>query len=129
MEKFELYGLTWHSNFKLLPSSFFAITLFGHVFSNYDTEKLKFILTNSTFGRDAANHESIHVMQANSFKTKYFAFYILYLYFWLKNIFIFGTKNNKAYYNIPFEKEAYANEKNYNYNEEVNFVSQWKKYK
>lgn len=106
-------GLKCHFNFKLLPKDFLAITLFGHIFfrpsrdevmSDYDVD-------------ETLNHERIHVLQAQSFKTKYFAFYIIYLWYWIIGLFKWGCKNNASYYHIPFEREAYLNETNYDYNE------------
>ena len=63
-----------------------------------------------------ANHERIHMLQAESFKTKYFGFYCYYIGYWIKNLFKYGF-NMDAYDNIPFEREAYANELNFEYNE------------
>lgn len=120
---FLVNGIKIHWNFKLLPKGFEAITLFGHI---YDVQKkddlLKFLHTK--YGKIMINHERIHVLQANSFKTKYVGFYIYYLYYWFIGLFKYGIKNNISYYNIPFEREAYANEKDFNYSE-----TNWKNYK
>lgn len=111
----EKYGIKFHWNFKLLHRSFGAITLFGHVFIRKSKEALiKWLDTFS--GRKMANHERIHTIQAESFKTKYLGFYCYYLGYWVKNLFIYGP-NMDAYRNIPFEREAYANELNFEYNE------------
>lgn len=111
----EKYGIKFHWNFKLLHRSFGAITLFGHVFIRKSKEVLiKWLDTFS--GKKMANHERIHMIQAESFKTKYFGFYCYYLGYWVKNLFIYGP-NMDAYRNIPFEREAYANELNFEYNE------------
>ena len=111
----EKYGIKFHWNFKLLHRSFGAITLFGHVFIRKSKEALiKWLDTFS--GRKMANHERIHMKQAESFKTKYFGFYCYYLGYWVKNLFIYGP-NMDAYRNIPFEREAYANDLNFEYNE------------
>ena len=92
-----------------------AITLFGHVFVRKSLEALKRWL--DTFsGRKMANHERIHMIQAESFKTKYFGFYCYYIGYWIKNLFKYGF-NIDAYYNIPFEREANANELDFDYNE------------
>lgn len=59
------------------------------------------------------NHETIHLMQAKMCGswTKY---YLKYLWEWLKgNPLIAPSKS--AYYTIPFEVEAYANEEDFNY--------------
>jgi hypothetical protein len=119
----EKEGIKFHWNFKLLPKDFIAITLFGHVFSNMNKDELlKYI--SSKRGKKTINHERIHILQAKSFKLKYFTFYILYLWYWFIGLFKYGIKNNISYYKIPFEREAYENEENINYNE-IN----WKKYK
>lgn len=109
-------------NFKLLPSSFIAITLFGAVFSNLNKKDLLNYLL-SKRGRKTMNHERIHILQANSFKTKYLGFYAYYLYYWVKNLFKYKFNNDSAYRNIPFEKEAFANDNNYEY-----YETNWKKY-
>lgn len=70
------------------------------------------------------NHERIHMLQAQSFKLKYFTFYLVYIYYWVKNLFKYGVKHNAAYYNIPFEREAFAYEKDFTVNK-----TEWKKFK
>lgn len=109
-------------SFKLLPKSFIAITLFGAIFSNRNKNELLAYLT-SNKGKITLNHEFIHILQANSFKTKYLGFYSYYLYYWVKNLFKYKFNNNKAYENIPFEKEAYLNENDFNYTQ-----TNWKKF-
>lgn len=112
-----------HWNFKLLPKGFEAITLFGHVYDVQKKEDLKTFL--ETFqGRVMVNHEYIHIMQAESFKLKYFTFYAIYLWWWFKGLFKYKFDNFEAYRMIPFEQEAYHYEKDMYYNE-VN----WKKFK
>lgn len=115
-------GVKCHWNFWLLPKNFIAITLFGHVFFNISKEELEKYL-NSPRGTRTIHHEKIHILQAQSFKTKYFGFYILYLVYWIRNLFTYGPNIN-AYYMIPFEQEAYSYEKDLTYNE-----TNWKKYK
>ena len=111
-------GLKVHSSFKLLPKSYLAITLFGHVFFRMNIDKLIDFLSTEA-GMETINHEKIHMLQAESFKLKYFTFYILYVWYWFTNLF----KQGDAYMNIPFEKEAYANDENYFYN-----TTNWKSY-
>lgn len=112
-----------HWNFKLLPKGFEAITLFGHVFDVQKKEDLyKFL--KKPFGQIMINHEHIHMLQAETFKTKYFGFYIYYLWYWFTGLFKYGVKKNASYYNIPFEKEAFANEENFKYSKSV-----WRTYK
>ena len=99
MAAIKKYGLKHHPNFFLLFPGFRAITLFGHVFYR------------------------IHVLQAKSFKLGYFSFYCRYLYQWVKNLFKYGIKGHIAYDNISFEREAYINERNFEYNE-----NKWRNY-
>lgn len=113
-------GMKCHFNFKLLPKDFSAITLFGHIFFRLSKEKVM-----ADYNVDLIlNHERIHTIQAESFKTKYFAFYILYLWYWVTGLFKYGFKNNASYYRIPFEVEAYCNEIDMDYDE-----TDWKSYR
>lgn len=122
MKTIEKYGLKFHPNFKLLHKNFSAITLFGHVFTRRNELELKAYLATYS-GKKMANHERIHMLQASTFKTKYFMFYVKYLGYWIKNLFNYGFGMD-AYYNIPFEKEAYENELDFQYEE-----SKWEDYK
>lgn len=117
----EKYGIKFHSDFKLLHKNFGAITLFGHVYTRKTKEELEKWLE-SYSGKVMTNHERIHMLQAKSFKTRYFGFYIYYLMYWIKNLYKYGF-NMKAYYNIPFELEAYDNEFDFRYTE-----THWKDY-
>ena len=49
-------------------------------------------------------HETIHYQQF--LELGFLGFLFLYLFFWLKNL-SKGMSGSKAYYEIPFEKEAY----------------------
>ena len=120
---FLVNGIKIHWNFKLLPKGFEAITLFGHVFDVQSKQNLKKYLE-TYYGREMVNHERIHMMQAKSFKLGYFSFYIVYLAWWIKGLFYNKFNNFEAYHSIPFEKEAFHDERDFNYNE-VN----WKKFK
>ena len=120
---FLVNGIKIHWNFKLLPKGFEAITLFGHVFDVQSKQNLKKYLK-TYYGREMVNHERIHMMQAKSFKLGYFSFYIVYLAWWIKGLFYNKFNNFKAYHSIPFEKEAFHYERDFNYNE-VN----WEKFK
>lgn len=115
------YNIKFHHGFFLLPKKFSAITLFGHVFTNKSKIELEKWL-NTYSGKVMANHEYIHMVQANSFKTKYFGFYVYYIGYWIKNLFKYGF-NMDAYRNIPFEKEAKA--KQYDF---TPLIVEWKKY-
>ena len=56
------------------------------------------------------NHESIHIKQQEELLI--IPFYVLYILEWFIKLFFYGSG---AYRNISFEREAYANEKNYKY--------------
>ena len=58
------------------------------------------------------NHEKIHLVQQRELWVV--GFYILYVWYCLKAVAI-GKTGRDAYYAIPFEKEAYENEKNLKY--------------
>lgn len=119
---FIVNGLKIHWNFKLLPKGFEAITLFGHIFDVRPKDDL-FRFLKTSYGKVMVNHERIHTLQADSFKLKYFTFYIVYLWYWFIGLFKYGTKNHASYHHIPFEVEAYTNEHNFEYEK-----SEWKKY-
>ena len=118
----EKYGIKFYPNFKLLHKNFSAITLFGRVFTRKNQQELEDWL-NTYSGKKMANHERIHMLQANTFKTGYLGFYIYYIGYWIKNLFKYGF-GMKAYHNIPFEKEAKENETDFSYDK-----IDWKKYK
>lgn len=120
---FLMNGVKVHWNFKLLPKGFEAITLFGHVFDVQKKDDLKAFL-GTYWGRVMVNHEKIHIMQANSFKLKYFTFYIIYIWWWIKGLIKYKFSNFDAYHKIPFEREAYHYEKDFTYNDVT-----WKKFK
>ena len=118
----ERYGIKFHPNFFLLHPNFGAITLFGHVFTRKsEAELIKWLDTYS--GKRMANHERIHMLQAESFKTGYFGFYVRYIGEWVRNLFVYGF-NMDAYRNISFEREAYMNQEDFNYSE-----THWRDYK
>lgn len=56
-------------------------------------------------------HESIHILQQKELGL--FKFFILYFYYYLRNIFRYKDIT-QAYYFIPFEIEAYLSENNEN---------------
>lgn len=122
MAAIEKYGLKHHPNFFLLFPGFKAIILFGHIFYRMDKDALeKYLETRS--GKVTSNHERIHVLQAKSFKLGYFSFYCRYLYQWIRNLFKYSLNGYTAYNNIAFEREAYKNQTNFNYNE-----THWRNY-
>ena len=58
------------------------------------------------------NHEKIHLRQ--QVELLVVGFYILYGFYWLKS-FVKNRDKDQAYYDIPFEKEAYAMQKDMTY--------------
>ena len=82
---------------------FAAINLFGVFFVRKDARIDPILI----------NHESIHTRQMR--ETLFAGFYILYLLFWVWLLFKHRFNSNAAYRHIPFEIEAYTNERNMNY--------------
>lgn len=90
----------------LIPfKGFIAINLFGVLFVRNEYKER---FESEGFATTTLNHESIHTEQIK--ELGYIFFYIWYLIEWLLRL-PFGN----AYYNISFEREAYANEKNKKY--------------
>lgn len=61
------------------------------------------------------NHETIHYEQQKELLLVFF--YLLYAFFFIKGYVQYGDYY-KAYMSIPFEKEAYANQRNLEYLEQ-----------
>ena len=68
------------------------------------------------------NHERIHTAQQR--ELLFICFYIFYLTEWLIRYFQDGNWH-KAYMNISFEKEAYANGQNLDYLQNRKHFKQW----
>jgi hypothetical protein len=66
------------------------------------------------------NHENIHLRQ--QLELLLIPFYILYLLNYVLNL-LYYMHHDKAYRNIVFEREAYANERNLNYLQKRRFCS------
>jgi len=80
-----------------------AITIFPFIFLKYSNDRVNKVLL---------NHERIHVLQA--IELLILPFYLLYLLeFGIR--FIQYRNFTRAYLNISFEREAYANENNLDY--------------
>ena len=90
---------------KILPigKNFYAMNIFGVVFAKGDCNDI------------ILNHELIHTLQMR--ELLYIPFYVLYFIEWLIKL-IRYRNNYKAYRNISFEKEAYINQYNPNYQKE-----------
>lgn len=79
------------------------------------------LITKQTYIDDILiNHELIHLHQALHF-TSWISYYLTYLWYWLKG----KSFTAASYYTIPFEMEAYGNEKDLNY---VPTKDSWRKY-
>ncbi|MEN9919692.1 MAG: hypothetical protein RL662_2128 [Bacteroidota bacterium] len=88
---------------KYLPTKgFAAINLFGVIFVRYGTK-----LSERTI-----RHESIHTRQMK--EMLYLPFYLWYGLEWLFRLIQYRNRMT-AYYNISFEREAYANDRNVDY--------------
>lgn len=93
------------------------IVIFKHFFyKNYVGLSLWpfIILKNDDLKGDIVliNHEKIHLKQQQELLIVFF--YILYITEWLLRT-LFYLDSYKAYRNISFERESYANEKNLDY--------------
>lgn len=71
------------------------------------------------------NHERIHIVQQRELLV--LPFYVLYVGYWLINKFVHKEDSRIAYYNIPFEIEAYQNDENFSYLLNRKWFS-WRKY-
>ena len=79
----------------------------------------------STNGGILVNHETIHFWQ--TLELGIVGFYLLYIIFYMYYIVKTKFKIEEAYMMIPFEKEAYSNEKNLDYIKNRGVFS-WVKY-
>lgn len=92
---------------KLIPfKGFWAITILNMIFVRKEYQHLD----GTQMHKEMVNHESIHFEQEK--ELGFIFFYILYLLEWLIKLCFYGKK---AYENISFEREAYRNEKNFDY--------------
>lgn len=87
----------------LTPKGFRGLTFFPFVFLTDKDDKL-----NTVF----INHEKIHIRQ--QLELLILPFYIWYLTEYLFRLIQYKDRK-KAYFNISFEREAYANEKDFVY--------------
>ena len=84
-----------------------------------------FIIFRDETDEQTINHERIHIVQQRELLV--IPFYILYVGYWLVNKFIHKDNSRMAYYNIPFEIEAYQNDENFSYLLNRKWFS-WRKY-
>lgn len=71
-----------------------------------------FVISRGTMSDTTKNHETIHWQQYIDLGI--FGFPVLYLIYWLVGL-IKYRDGSIAYYQIPFEQEAYTNQDNYYY--------------
>ncbi|WP_298120339.1 hypothetical protein [Flavobacterium sp.] len=93
----------------LTPRGFRGLTFYPFVFLADKDDKL-----NKVF----INHERIHIRQ--QIELLILPFYLWYFTEYLLRLIQYKNRK-KAYYNISFEREAYANEKDLNYLEQRSF--------
>ena len=70
------------------------------------------VISRNQMSEDTKRHETIHFQQ--SLELGFVGFFVLYFGWWLWNR-TKGQSGPVAYFNIPFEKEAYANHSKENY--------------
>lgn len=97
---------------KLIPKGI-CVNLFGTYWAR-DT---------SWIDKYVVNHESIHTAQQR--ELLFIGFYIFYLIEWVIRYFQYGNWH-KAYLNISFEREAYANGYNLKYLQRRKHFAQWR---
>ena len=87
---------------KILPfgRNFYALNFFGILFAKGPCDRV------------TINHEKIHTAQMK--ELAYVFFYLFYVLEWVVRLFQYGL-STRAYYNISFEREAYANQTDMNY--------------
>ena len=66
-----------------------------------------FIIFRDEADEETIRHEKIHIAQQKELFV--LPFYILYFGYWLINKLKYKDSGSEAYYNIPFEQEAYKN--------------------
>ncbi len=89
---------------------------FSWVIDVYGITLYPFIICKEEPGQRTLNHERIHIFQQKELLVVFF--YLLYVFFWIINLVKYRKEANPgavAYRNIPFEREAYQNDTDYNY--------------
>ena len=71
------------------------------------------VISRDEMSETTKRHETIHYQQY--IELAFIGFPILYLGWWAWNLLVKGQEGDTAYYNIPFEAEAYANDEDENY--------------
>lgn len=93
----------WFTKLMSVVIDVYAITIFP------------FIISREEMSAETLNHETIHIYQQRELLL--IGFYLLYFYYYLRGVIKYKDKQ-KAYFMIPFEQEAYANDGNLNYLDE-----------
>ena len=108
-----------------LPSSIVAITLFGTIYCH---SKRRVDEINKTDGIDSQleSHETIHVRQAESTSDSWIAFYLKYIWQWIKNLPLLFVNVSAPYKFMPFELEAYRYQDEWDYC--LGKCEKWKEY-
>ena len=97
------------------PGSFHGINLFGIVFAQRRWGKM---------GPEELNHELIHTLQ--QWEMAFLLFYLWYGVEYVVRLLQYRFDTTKAYYNISFEREAYANERNLDYPRKRRVYAWWR---
>lgn len=73
-----------------------------------------FIIVKKDFNNPITiNHERIHIAQQKELFVIFF--YVLYVWYWIQNRFKYYDVAEDAYYNLPFEREAYKHQEDFSY--------------
>ena len=91
---------------------FAAINLFGIIFARHEFNPISWVVK---------NHEAIHTAQGR--EMLWLPFYLWYVLEWIFRLFQYRFNQMKAYENISFEREAFANDKKPNYLQNRSFWS------
>ena len=112
-----------------LPKGYEGLTFFGQILAPSQAEADRFNSGYSTM----KNHEMIHLRQAQACGDSWLRFYLLYIWYWVKNrVALMRKKNrpcglrNAAYLLNPFEIEAYARMHDPNYLQ--GSATEWRRY-
>ena len=97
------------------PGSFHGINLFGVVFVQRRWGEM---------APEELNHELIHTLQ--QWEMEFLLFYLWYGVEYVVRLVQYRFDATKAYYNISFEREAYANERNLDYLRKRRVFSWWR---
>jgi hypothetical protein len=81
------------------------------------------VISRNEMSETTKRHETIHFQQF--LETGFIGFIILYFGYWAYNLYL-GDDGQVAYFNIPFEKEAYQNDHNEHYLKNRKRYSWWK---